>query len=50
MMPEPTSCCRASGGYCVRCDVLVDLDGLHVTAVECDDGVNRPGRSGDLLV
>jgi len=32
------SCCRASGGYCDRCDLLVSLDGLHVTAVERDDG------------
>jgi len=35
---EPTLCCRASGGYCDRCDLLVGLDGLHVTAVERDDG------------
>jgi transposase len=31
-------CCRALGGYCDRCDLLVGLDGLHVTAVERDDG------------
>ena len=37
-MPEPTLCCRALGGYCDRCDLLVGLDGLHVTAVERDDG------------
>ena len=37
-MSEPTSCCRARGSYCERCDVLVGLDGLHVTAVERDDG------------
>ena len=37
-MSEPTSCCRARGGYCERCDVLVGLDGLHVTAVERDEG------------
>ena len=37
-MSEPTSCCRAHGGYCERCDVVVGLDGLHVTAVERDDG------------
>jgi transposase len=36
-MPEPTSCCRALGCYCDRCDLLVGLDGLHVTAVERDD-------------
>lgn len=37
-MPEPTSCCRASGGYCERCDLLVGLDGLHVIAVERNEG------------
>ena len=37
-MSEPTLCCRASGGYCDRCDLLVGLEGLHVTAVERDDG------------
>ncbi|WP_249138466.1 ISL3 family transposase [Phycicoccus avicenniae] len=37
-MSEPTSCCRARGGYCERCDVLVGLDGLRVTAVQRDDG------------
>lgn len=37
-MPDPTSCCRAPGGYCQRCDVLVGLDGLHVIGVERDDG------------
>ena len=37
-MSEPTSCCRARGSYCERCDVLVGLDGLRVTAVERDDG------------
>ena len=37
-MSEPTSCCRARGGYCERCDLLVGLDGLHVTAVDRDDG------------
>lgn len=30
--------CRALGGYCERCDRLVGLDGLHVTAVDRDDG------------
>ena len=35
-MPEPTWRCRAAGGYCDRCDVLVGLDGLHVLAVERD--------------
>jgi transposase len=33
-MSEPTVCCRVPGGYCDRCDLLVGLDGLHVTAVE----------------
>ena len=37
-MPEPMSCCPAFGGYCQRCDLLVGLDGLHVTGVERDDG------------
>ncbi len=37
-MPEPTLCCHAPGGYCDRCDLLVGLDGLHVVAVERDDG------------
>lgn len=37
-MSEPTSCCRARGGYCQRCDLLVGLDGLHVTTVERDAG------------
>ena len=37
-MSEPTLCCRASGGYCDRCDLLVGLDGLHVIGVDRDDG------------
>ena len=37
-MSEPTSCCRARGSYCERCDVLEGLDGPRVTAVERDDG------------
>ncbi len=37
-MAEPTLCCRALGGYCDRCDLLVGLDGLHVVAVERDSG------------
>ena len=36
-MPEPTSCCRAGGGYCQRCDLLLGLPGLHVTGVHRDD-------------
>ena len=35
-MSEPTSRCRADGGYCDRCDLLVGLEGLHVLAVERD--------------
>jgi transposase len=37
-MSEPTSCCPVLGGYCERCDLLVDLPGLHVVVVERDDG------------
>lgn len=37
-MTEPTLCCPCSGGYCDRCDLLVGLPGLHVIAVERDDG------------
>ena len=36
-MPDPTSCCHATGGYCQRCDLLVGLPGLHVTGVHRDD-------------
>ena len=36
-MPEPMLCWRARGGYCDRCDLLVGLDGLHVTGVERDE-------------
>ena len=35
-MNEPTLCCRA-GGYCDRCDLLVDLDGLRVIDVARSD-------------
>lgn len=35
-MPEPTLCCRADGGYCDPCDLLVGLPVLHVIAVERD--------------
>ena len=42
-MPEPTSCCRAEGGYCDRCDLLVGLPGLRVIAVERDDGASGSG-------
>ncbi|HRA07891.1 ISL3 family transposase [Phycicoccus elongatus] len=34
-MSEPMSCCR-EGGYCDRCDLLVDLPGLRVVVVERD--------------
>ena len=37
-MTEPTLCCPCSGGYCDRCDLLVGLPGLHVIAVERDEG------------
>lgn len=37
-MSEPMSCCRLCGGYCDRCDVLVDLPGLHVIDVARDAG------------
>ena len=33
-MGEPTLCCRAGGGYCDRCDLLVGLDGLRVVGVD----------------
>jgi transposase len=36
-MPDSTSCCRATGGYCQRCDLLVGLPGLHVIGVQRDD-------------
>lgn len=39
-MSEPTACaaarCPAHTTYCSRCDLLVGLDGLHVTAVHFD--------------
>ncbi|MGL5849309.1 MAG: ISL3 family transposase, partial [Phycicoccus sp.] len=37
-MSDPTSCCRAGGGYCARCDVLLGLDGVRVVAAERDQG------------
>lgn len=40
-MSEPTTCCPvcpAGGAYCDNCDLLVGLDGLHVVAVDRDDG------------
>ncbi len=49
-MPEPTLCCRLAGGYCDRCDLLVGLTGLHVTAVERDEGDHRRGDRGGLMV
>lgn len=42
-MSEPTACpdarCHLDWPYCSRCDLLVGLDGLHVLAVDRDDGV-----------
>ncbi len=35
-MPEPTLCCRALGGYCDRCDLLVGLNNLRVVDVDRD--------------
>ena len=35
-MDDPTLCCPARGGYCNRCDLIVGVDGLHVTAAERD--------------
>ena len=40
-MSEPTLCCRATGGYCDRCDLLVGLPELHVIAVDRDEGSGR---------
>ena len=37
-MSEPRLSCRAPGGYCGRCDLLVGLDGRHVIALERDGG------------
>ncbi|CCH79306.1 transposase [Nostocoides japonicum T1-X7] len=36
-MDDPTVCCPAFGGYCDRCDLIVGIEGLHVTAAERDD-------------
>ena len=36
-MDDPTACCSAGGGYCDRCDLILGVDGLHVTGVERDD-------------
>lgn len=45
-MPEPMGCGCARGGsthpYCHNCDLLVGLDGYHVTGVS--------GREGHLVV
>ncbi len=38
MLSEPTACgaaaCHLDSVYCSRCDLLVGLDGLHVTQVD----------------
>ncbi|WP_404353146.1 ISL3 family transposase [Phycicoccus jejuensis] len=36
-MDDPTVCCPAFVGYCDRCDLIVGIDGLHVTVAERDD-------------
>lgn len=42
-MSEPTACaaarCHPSPSYCDNCDLLVGLEGLHVTSVEQDAGL-----------
>ena len=35
-MDDPTLCCPARGGYCDRCDLIIGVPGLHVTAAERD--------------
>ena len=35
-MDDPTACCPG-GGYCDPCDLIVGVNGLHVTAVERDE-------------
>ena len=40
-MSEPNGCaapCHHGDSYCINCDLLVGLDGLHVVGVERDDG------------
>lgn len=41
-MSEPTACdaapCSTTHAYCDSCDLFVGLDGLHVIAVERDEG------------
>lgn len=39
-MSEPTGCAAPCHDdcYCINCDLLVGLDGLHVVGVERDDG------------
>ena len=50
-MPDLTSCCRVHGGYCQRCDVLVELPGLHVTGIERNDtGLRVQVESGPATV
>ena len=47
-MPEPTLCCPAvPGRYCGRCDLLVDLPGLHVLEVDRSD---RDGGGVQVVV
>jgi hypothetical protein len=35
---RPAGCCHHDTAYCSRCDLLVGLAGLHVVAVDCEDG------------
>ena len=51
-VPEPTSCCRAlgtAGAYCHNCDLLLGLEGLHVTAVDRGEDLNHPRFCAALI-
>lgn len=47
-MDDCISCCRVSGGYCQRCDLLVGLPGLHVVGVVRDETGFRIEGSSQL--
>lgn len=49
-MCDCISCCRVSGGYCQRCDVLVGLPGLHVVGVVREEMGFRIGVESSLEV